>query len=450
MAGAVGLVAAAALVALGISCRQVVGITDNPPADLATTCGLPHGTTTCASCAQANCCTASNACATDKICRDYEGCLGACSGDPACRQRCAIDHPPGKGSDVTDLSVCLASKCENECGLTCGALAGWPVEPAAAAACEQCFETNACDVERACARSADCDAMHRCMVACPTEDCRQACQTSRGVVIDFSPRADGGSGRSEAFDAVRKGVCSTQCGTGGYWECVGKVSWPSPKPSTTTTIHFWVRDAISQSAIEGVQVSLCSSNDFVCAPPLQAGTTGATGEVSLPFLQATATAGLDGYLTIAADAGYLPEPNYWGFPLTESQWFTYEVFLTPGAGAQLRKGFGAPPADPNRGTVWVWVFDCLGDLAPGVKVGVKAADYQTVPGTPENGVGAPVTGASALVTFTNVPPGATTVTTEPLALDGGIAGTVLVPVSVQGDSGVTAGTFVHVYPTPLQ
>ena len=109
---------------------------DNPPADLSTNaCGLPYGTTTCASCASTSCCAESNACVGDPdFCAPYESCLGACNGDPACRSKCTIDHPvPAvNAAPVSALSACLVSHCEDECGLACGGFAGYLSMPDAA------------------------------------------------------------------------------------------------------------------------------------------------------------------------------------------------------------------------------------------------------------------------------------------------------------------------------
>src|ERR1700722_944789 len=121
-----GLVASLSAVAGVPACRQVVGITDNPPTDLTSTlCGLPYGTSACASCVNTSCCTESTACAADPACAAYETCLGKCNGDPGCRSQCIGDNPVGTSSDVSALSACLASKCETACGLTCGAVAGY-------------------------------------------------------------------------------------------------------------------------------------------------------------------------------------------------------------------------------------------------------------------------------------------------------------------------------------
>src|SRR5580693_8206568 len=91
-----GLIAAVAVIISVIACRQLVGITDNPPTDLTSTlCGLPYGTSLCASCASTNCCAESTACSTDPVCSPYESCLGACNGDSKCRSQCTIDTSVG-------------------------------------------------------------------------------------------------------------------------------------------------------------------------------------------------------------------------------------------------------------------------------------------------------------------------------------------------------------------
>ncbi len=127
--GPVGLAAVGVVLAFALSCRQIAGITDSAPVDLAptsTACGLSYGTVTCAACAQAHCCDESSACQGDPVCAAYETCVGNCAGDLKCRAQCALAHAPGTASDVTALSVCPARRAaETECGLTCGALAGW-------------------------------------------------------------------------------------------------------------------------------------------------------------------------------------------------------------------------------------------------------------------------------------------------------------------------------------
>ena len=281
------------------SCRQVLGLdypadaqavpaeagpglADAGPDAGTNACGLPYGTPACAACASTNCCAPSSACAADAVCDAYESCLGGCTGDPKCRMQCIIDHPPGTTNDVSALSACLASHCETACGLACGALAGYPVEPDVAAACQSCIVSNACDPTRACAASSDCDAINRCLLSCPTPDCFSACVISHGMdpTWNFLGANDDG-GIFESFAQAQR-ACAAPCGLGSYWECVGHVSWPAPK-SATTTYDFRVTDYSTGMGVPGVDLSVCSFTDPDCTQPLQVGTTDATGLASMPF-----------------------------------------------------------------------------------------------------------------------------------------------------------------------
>ncbi len=449
-----GLVAAVAATVSVLACRQLVGITDNPPEDLVTSiCGLPYGTNVCASCVNTNCCSESTACAADPACAAYEGCLGDCTGDLKCRAQCAIDHPVGPAMDISALSVCLATHCEDTCGLTCGALAGVQTEPAAAVACGACLlATNACAVEEACARSIDCDTINRCALACPTADCKEACLTEHGLTIDFGISinaygisADAGTSPYPALANVVQGTCATACDTGGYWECVGKVSWPSPK-TTTSTIHFWSRDLSSSSAIPGTQVSVCSALDVGCNAPLQTGTTNDAGEVSLTFANRDPYmpgVGLTGYLTFSA-MDSLPGQVYWGFPLSEADYFTYDSTLTPANWHADIQAIGVT-LDAARSAAVVVVFDCLGNQASGVTVTLDTADKETVSFT-SGGIATSTTGSDGTLTFFNVPTGHLRATATPMAIQ---RPSSVVDVTVEGEAGI-GGPTVYMAPTPMQ
>jgi hypothetical protein len=107
--GRLGLVTLLVAMAV-VACRQLVGITDNPPTDLTSTlCGLPYGASLCASCVQANCCAESTTCAADPACAAFETCLGKCNGGPGCRSQCIGDNPVGTSRDVSALSACLVA-----------------------------------------------------------------------------------------------------------------------------------------------------------------------------------------------------------------------------------------------------------------------------------------------------------------------------------------------------
>src|ERR1700677_887604 len=142
-AGGFGAVALTIAIATLFACRQLVGITDDPRQDLTSTvAGLPYGTTACASCVNMSCSAETATCAADPVCSAYEGCLGTCNGERACRSRWTIDNRVGTSSGVSSLSACLASKCEAPCGLNCGAIAGYISEPPSAASCQSCIETT--------------------------------------------------------------------------------------------------------------------------------------------------------------------------------------------------------------------------------------------------------------------------------------------------------------------
>jgi hypothetical protein len=434
-----------------LSCRQIVGITDDPPHGSTTTaCGLPFGTNACASCASASCCAESSACAADSTCSLYESCLGDCNGDPACRSHCAIDHPVGTASDVSALSACLADRCESDCGLRCGALAGWQVEPDAAVACANCLAANACSTTKACATSVECDAIHRCILACPTLDCMQACQTSHGVTIDYGNPVDAGapvdsSGAAWSASAqALNGVCASACATGGYWECVGKVSWPVPK-SNTATIHFWAKDYSDTGALADIGVSVCDTSDVDCSTPARSGATGPTGEVSLAFANINSlnrNLGFTGYLKFSSQQ-YLPGQLFWGFPLSEPDFFLYGTSVTP-ASFQAIIAAENVSLDPSRSALNVVVFDCLGSQAPDVTVNVSSADGETIVNT-ANLVRSNTTDSTGTLLWSNVPTGPVTVTATPMAIG---RPSSIVNANVQGAAGI-GGPTIYAVPTPM-
>ncbi len=414
-----------AVLAFAPSCRQIAGITDSPQVDLAptsTACGLPYGTVTCAACAQANCCVESTACHADTVCAAYEACVGNCAGDLKCRAQCAIAHAPGTASDVTALSVCLATSCETECGLTCGALAGWPVEPDAATACGACYATQACSVGRACARSTNCDALQRCQATCVTPDCNEACSLAHGVMPGFGDPTDAGVADSPelAFSGFYNGACTTACASGAYWECLGNVSWPSPR-STTVTAHFWPKD-YSGGAVSGVTASVCKATDLDCTSPLGDGEgVPPDGEITLSFpnppeSQLGQILGLDGYFKLTAP-GYVPTYYYWGLPLSEPELFAYTDLVTP---STLQEFANAESVniDPARGELAVAVFDCLTTPgAAGVQVKLDTADDETRSFDLSSDMAATVTESpSGTLFFWNVKAGTVNVTTTPVAI----------------------------------
>jgi hypothetical protein len=363
----------------------------------------------------------------------------------ACRARCTIDHPVGTASDVSALSACLAAKCENECSLACGALAGYAVEPDAAAACQSCYTTNACSEERTCATSLACDAITRCDNACRTLDCDESCDLRHGVNPAFFYQVDAGDAVYVPFSNVHAGVCASACADGNYWECVGKVSWPAPE-SATTKFQLTVIDYVTGMTVPGMDVSVCGFADQTCISALAVGTTDASGAVSLSFPNMANVAGQLGlgvnvYLQVTSpNNSIVPLYAYWGFPMSSAQVFSYGNVLTP---AEMQQQWAAVNVtqDPTRGVVGVAVYDCEFNSASRVRVTLSTADSQTRAFMPA-GVESGITDQTGVLVFTNVPVGTFELTATPMAIR---------TPSTKVNATARAGglTQVVVYPTPL-
>jgi hypothetical protein len=418
--GRFGLVAALAAITSIVACRQLVGITDNPPEDLVTSiCGLPYGTNMCASCANTNCCSESTTCAADPVCSAYEGCFGNCNGDPKCWAQCLTDFPVS-GADVTALSVCMATSCETQCNLTCGAFSAVQVQPDAAVACQSCIVKNACAPAQACARSSDCDAIVRCLAGCSTIDCDDTCYITHGSDPAYSWEPDGGNGGVYGAFTTTLASCVTECGLNSDWSCVGHRSWPAPT-SSTETYHFWVKDFSTGMPVIGADVALCGFSDAPCNAPLKAGMTDTAGSVALPLQDMQDVAGqqsqgLSGFLMVTS-ASIRPVYYYWGFPLSQAGMYSYAETTTLTEFLQLSATVGVTP-DSNRGSVSVAVYDCAavdGQDVSGVQVTLSTADAMTHANTPM-GVATTITDSSGIIIFNNVPVGNFQVTATPTAL----------------------------------
>jgi hypothetical protein len=354
----------AAIAVLG-SCRQIVGIEESPPVDISTSAGgLEFGTGACAACAEKSCIAESSACASSLPCKAYEECLGTCRGDAKCRSQCTTDHRVGLGStsELSALGACLATHCEPDCTPSCGGVVAYVTPPASAAACETCLADD-CDVENACARSTDCDAYVRCLLACSTPDCGQACASTY----------KDGSKLYGQFDATRYSKCAAACAYGNDWSCVGHFSAPAPTRNTMMKFAgIYDRSTINttMTPIEGAQVTICGAvgngTNLPCSPSLAPSlSTDASGDVTIPAVPIDLSldhSGLIGYGRIQA-AGCRDTWLFWGFPVSEPSvtWgppFTPAAFLDP-----------LPPSPQvGSGTVWVVPFDCLGHLAGGVHI----------------------------------------------------------------------------------
>jgi len=429
-----GALAAACIGGAAVACRQLVGIGDDPPRADTSACGLSYATSDCAACVASSCCSASSSCATDAVCAAYEGCLAACAGDAACRARCELDHAPGTRSDVPALDACLAASCASACNLGCGAVAESFTPPDAAPSCESCLVTNACDLERACAGSGECEQYVRCINACSTFGCQQSCGPDAGVVA-FAQ-----------LGAVISGSCANACEYGRNWLCVGHVSWPSPS-GPTTRLTAIVTDLVGGHVEPGAVVQPCSAVDQTCESPFaDAATTDDAGAATFEIPQA-ATIPNGFYLLVSppADDGgagaFVTTLSYLRSPLTEATKQVSAPVITQRDLAGLYKDFGLD-AGPGLGSVRGQVFDCNLRTAPGATVAVKTS----------NGVPVPVfygvqlaetstTDQQAFVEIGNVPPGFVEITVTPPG--GGAPSSKTTVISRAG-----AFTAVSLLPTP--
>jgi hypothetical protein len=385
--GAFGLWAVGGVLAGTFSCRQLVGIADQPAADQTPeACGLSYGTSTCAACVAASCCAESTACAADPLfCYPLESCLGGCNGDAACRSKCTIDHPvPENGAaPVSALSACLASSCEAACGLTCGGFAGNISQPDASKACQTCIENGAaCKDAHACGASPECDAFWRCYLACSTPDCQTSCGASH----------DAGAALFRPLYQDFANACATQCGYGTDFTCAGHVAWPGAD-STEYVWTEWVYDWETKKGVAGATVQVCTNCPCPTATNgvVGSGQTDANGYITIRYQQGLSPTGegsLYCYQTTAD--GYLTSFAYGGFPQTNGAWSVVDGLLPPEAwgvvllspAAQQRNDvtIGAT-YDPNRAIlVTGGVFDCLGSPAQanGASVSINVRDPMLV------------------------------------------------------------------------
>jgi hypothetical protein len=403
------------------ACRQIAGITDNPPEDPITSiCGLPYGTNTCASCVDTNCCAESTACAADPVCAAYEGCLGTCNGDPACRSQCTLDNPAATASDVSSLSACLAANCEGPCSLTCGGFAPFLGAPDAAAACQTCT----CKAAQACAASEACDAYWRCFRACPAADCQSNC----GIVNDA------GLSLFTPLGLDYSGGCRDTCGAGGDWSCVGTLSWPR-NPPQHLTLRQSVVDALGETPAPGVDVAVCSfcpcvqTDGGVTGTLLGQGTSNDAGIVTVSFSNPVASDGLGVVSCLeltspsyATAFSYYGNPWGWPFDISTLAWVGTQrsyVFTSQDIQAIYQGAAGTPP-DPRRGTVIFGVGDCTDNPAANVVVTLTGdgadsgvvefygmTDSVQLTATSRDGIGG----------FVAVPPGNYTIAATPVGMD---------------------------------
>jgi hypothetical protein len=418
---------ASGLVLVVVACRQLVGIGDEPPIDLAPTEAsvdagpgtIVYAGAACEACLQGQCAMQAAACAADPQCDPLEQCQGDCDGgDVTCRAACVAAHRVAPNAHQIAFSVCLAGPCAQQCGLVCGGLASVIGDTDAAVGCQTCLQNMACATTQACAAEPECVGGVLCKEANPNWDRWEACNALY---------ADGGEDAGAPLESLLLGACQGYCAVGTQWFCVG-----SPLPSlpigTSSTFAITIVSTTG-SPVPNAAVTVCEPSSAGCSAVESTGTTDADGGVTLTTTPSGYT-GPVGYLEVEAGSAFVPELFYWGFPLSEPSvaWPGISIFPTEyiqGAAGTLEDSCDASVDISGHGAVSLAAFDCARIVAPDVVFTIDPVD-------PDGGTRVFYTthsgGFSCIATQTdnsggavivNVPPGHITVTATPAVLGPG-------------------------------
>lgn len=391
----VSAIALALALPLAIACEQALSI--DGPVTIAPheACGLPVNPGTCQTCVAAHCCTQATACANDMDCAAYESCLLDCGSDYACRTACATKTGGGIGAEVPLIDQCIATSCNDACGMVCGIPAA-PSEPEAAVGCASCISDKACQPSLDCAKSPTCEQVGHCLVQCTAPDCRNACLA----------QDDGGLFVGAEFAVAS--VCVKPCELGNLWSCVGGVSWPFA-PAGAADVTFTLSDSTTHAALAGLVGAACDRPDEQCSSPIATGTTDKNGRVTLTLPPYGArTYGFQGYFDATLSAGY-HELYFLTAPLTQTHAQFSEGLLSQTGLHNLASSAGIQ-LDPTRGHLAVQVQDCLGAPGSAVTFEVNGIDGPTKVVYLAGGVlltSATETDITGYVFILNAPPGKT-------------------------------------------
>lgn len=410
----IGFTAVVSVTLPAAACRQLVAFDDTRryPSDAgaeagAFACGLPYGSSACAGCVQAHCCSESTACAGDRECAGYYECVGRCApGDATCRAECSAESPPGTTPALAPLAACTVRACETECDFPCGVgafPAPFPGPPDASAACGDCFAKIDCAGFRACASSASCVATLQCI---------------KNSGLSPACTADAGPAARAVFSDFLS--CTGLCGAGADWSCLS----PSPTPvfEAPVTVSFGKAiDFVQGTALPGVKVSLCSFADTYCDQPIATAMSDSSGNVTVPVPPPTVVgfSGLDAHSYAQATlSGYLTTLFFWDSPLRGPQAAAggFLALITAAEIHDLLAPHGVT-FDTTRGLLGGYAQDCMENGASGVKLSLDVGDLETKEcygPTYDFTATATVTGGQG--GFVNVPPGAATVTETPVVL----------------------------------
>ncbi|HEY2513008.1 MAG TPA: hypothetical protein VGI39_19205 [Polyangiaceae bacterium] len=394
--GAGGVFAVAVL--SGAGCRQIVGIGPRAAggdAGTAAACGLSLGAGDCQSCIDTQCCAEANACSGTPVCKSIEECYAPCGNDGACIGACQAQNPSGPLPESSSIEACISTKCGAACGLSCG-LRPSSQRGDTGEACDQCIASKACAQATTCGESASCRNIMACNSGCATLDCAAACES-----LDDA-------GAAEFIDLANSlAPCTTPCGSGHNWQCVGHVTWPRPA-SGTNNVSFLIADPINSNPIAGAQGTLCTKLYPDCSSNLGQATSDANGMISFTYTTDTHLGGLDGFFEVTAP-NHVPTLFYWNFPLSEHDASLSELkFPSQDEEATL---FAAEHITPlaGYGHFGVAVFDCLHEAASDVQIRLSPSDPNTIILYGGNGTGlsadAGKTDPTGIAFAANVPAG---------------------------------------------
>jgi hypothetical protein len=394
---------AGALIA-AVACEQVLSIDGAVKVASHDACSLAVPAGSCQSCVASSCCSQASACAGSPACAGYETCLLACGSDYQCRTQCAVDHGGAPDQNVAALDQCVASSCNDACGMSCG-LTAVPTYPDAAAGCEACIAQKACSQAKACAVSTECEGVEHCAAGCETIDCKDACQ----------PTDDAGA--FTRLEVALISSCIQQCHLGNFWMCVGAVNWPLA-PAGVNQVDFTVMDSTSGKPVPGAAVKACPRTDGTCATP-QAQTIAddaGRGVLDLPSHPAIGL-GFQGYYDIDA-SGEAPWLLFSSSPLTRAQATFSWSLLSPAAVTSTFAAVGVTPLS-GRAVIIVEALDCLLSPASHVTFTPDVMDPQMKLFYVSGGGLTTLTSETDITGFAffvNVPPGSVTIQATPKEL----------------------------------
>lgn len=173
-----------------------------PSVDAGVDAAVSYGTSACGGCVKQSCSGEIGDCGGDPDCAKYLECLNACpltangDADPACERSC----PRGTSSTAVaaqgKLAACRATGGGASCA-SCGAVSGGTgilhqtcMASTETKPCFICEDQKCCDTYARCHANAECEAMKRCLQACPMNmNCDLDCYMQHpSGMVDWAPR----------------------------------------------------------------------------------------------------------------------------------------------------------------------------------------------------------------------------------------------------------------------